>query len=189
MSYVEQRWFRQHGGNGSSPVNGLYLPSPLTIIFPPYIQRVTIERVRLGVTAFGFSAAEDFYWSPVNPGNPLTCVVAAARAETGSYPPPFNWPDIEDSAAHVESRPLIHEQLTPRYVTHIRNDDPLAGYQGVAWGASVSMAESDSAGRRTFRDTYMATVWMQVSDLGFNTDYPPGYHVHFNLDVLASSWL
>ncbi len=183
-----RKWFRFTTATGEIADYRLE-GGPFLVQFPPAIgQSVTILRTRLMAQAWWGS--NDFAQPSLAAQHfPLRAMVAYNFAESGSYPPPVDWPSPDGSGVG-HNQPTINDPLTLTMLTY-KPADPVAVTPQV-WhqAAQLLTPAGDSQGQRRFDGTYVATAWAQISqhDEGSSPGPAPfAFYGSMWLDVLAES--
>ena len=114
---------------------------------------------------------------------PLRAMVEYNFAETGSYPPPPDWPSPEGSG-RGHNQPTINDPLTLTMLSYVPADP--VGMTPQVWhqAAQLLPPAGDSQGQRRFDLCSIATAWVDVSQHNEGSDPGPN-----PFPFLASIWL
>lgn len=186
--------FRQwaHFSGQSEAVDGANMfDGPLVFGQSGSFNYITVERVRLGAIAWGYSLTGEVWPDAFNPSTPLHAFVRMGPSDGLVSPPPGGAPGMGDPHGAEFQQSMAHSMLMPR--TQLTVPPPVTASEGLTythWSAGSTMSDGDGKGQRRMPEGTFAAAWVTISAMqpeGTGQPIVTGFRAAYVLDVLWSA--
>ena len=177
-------------GQGEATDGANYFDGALVFGQSASYNYVTVERVRLGAIAWGYSLTGEVWPDAFNPSTPLHAFVRMAPSDGVISELPDGAPGMGDPHADDWRQSMAHSMLMPR--TQLTVPPPVTALEGLTythWSAGATMVDGDGKGQRRMPDGAYVAAWVTVSAMqpeGSGSAIVTGFRAAYVLDVLWS---